>query len=324
MSEIPYTFRDGASPVAASFRVSFIYAAANLYGSALAVASPGGALDAPTCQAIGRDLALRGRSTWLIEVDPDGEYSITRMMAWLNNGRWTGTTHPLSGDLGSTVTAPDGAVLNFRFLDGQAPVSRLNPLGGLAAEIENAALSEAEVPVGRLVGAKDFAAGLTAGQRSDVSRGLRRGNAPAPAGDFPNDPSGRVHVLPAEFDGSRVGALGPNPAPALVSLRAQVRDDTAAAFGIIGLLSEAQDASAHSDWRVATIRAFEPLMLLVEAEAARKLDAPVRFDRRKLIAAPHSETARAVSQRAGAVQRLQAAGMDLDRAVQLAGLDGTL
>ena len=182
--------------------------------------------------------------------------------------------------------------------------------GELAAGIDGAMIAETEVPALRLIGLNPTAVAATGTQRGDVDKSISEAGT-----------AGKRHAtVVAEIEQSRVGTLQPDPSSAAVQLRAQVRDDVAAAFGVIGLLSEAQDASAHGDWRVATTRTFEPLARLVEDEAARKLDAPVRFNRQAFIAAPHSEIARAIAQRATAVQRLQAAGMDLDRAVALVGL----
>ena len=308
---IPYVYRDGASAQVAAWRSAFIYTASNLYGQVLAGAAPDGALDTYICYAIGRSLGLRGRFTGLIEVGPDGELSVTPMDAWLNNGRWTGTTRPRDGDTGRTVTAPDAAVFHVRFPDGQAPVSRVNPLGELAAGLDGAMIDETEVPALRVIGLNPTAVAVTGTQRGDVDKSIEKATA-----------DGKRHAtVVAEIEQSRFGTLQPDPSSAAVQLRAQVRDDVAAAFGVIGLLSEAQDASAHGDWRVATTRTFEPLARLVEDEAARKLDAPVRFHRPAFIAAPHSEIARAIAQRATAVQRLVAAGMEIDRAVALVGLE---
>ena len=309
---IPYTVREG-SPLAsilAGAQVTFIHAAANLYGSILAAASPGGALDAPTCFGIGRALAYRGWFTGLVQLDANGDPYIVPMDAWLHNGIWTGTTRPLSGEIGATVRAPDAAVLNVRYPDGQAPVSRVNPLSDLGAALEASMISEARVPVLRLLGLDPSGATTTPMQHGAIDKSIDDAVS-----------AGKHHAtVAAMIDQSRIGSMHPDPSSGAVALRGQVRDDVAAAFGVLGLLSEAQDASGQSDWRVATKRTWEPLAMLVEAEAVRKLETPVRFNRRAWIAAPHSEVARAVAQRAAAVQRLVAAGMELERAVEIAAM----
>ena len=312
-SAFPYTVREG-SPLAtilAGAQVTFIHAAANLYGSILAAASPGGALDAPICFSVGRTLGYRGWWTGLVQLDAEGAPYLVPMDAWLHNGIWTGTTRPLSGEIGATVRAPDAAVVNIRYPDGQPPVSRINPLSDLAAALESAMTDEARVPVIRLIGLDAASGGGTsASQRDDIDKSI---------GDAVS--GGKRHAtVAAMMEQSRIGSMTPDPSPGAVALRGQVRDDVAAAFGVLGLLSEAQDASGQSDWRIATKRTWEPLAMLVEAEASRKLETPVRFNRRAWIAAPHSEVARAVAQRATAVQRLVAAGMTLDRAVEMAAM----
>ncbi len=311
---IPLTVREGvpgASPASyANAQVAFIRAAANLYASALAVASPGETLDASTCHAIGKALATRGWFTGLIEIDADGSPIVTPMDAWLNRGRWIGTTRPLNGDTGLSVSAPDDAVLSVRYADGEAPIARINPLADLAAKLDAAMIEEAETPVLRVLGLD--ATGIASGpdQRGDITTGVM---------DAGKDGL-RVVTVPAMVEQSRIGKIGPEPERGAVELRKQVREDVEAAYGVQGLLSDSGSTETHGYWRVATVRTFTPLAMMIEREAARKLDSAPVFRREAWIAAPHSEVARATAQRATAVQRLVAAGVDVERAIEIAGL----
>ena len=314
MTGWPVRVREGA-PIGVGLRafadqVSFVHTAANLYGSALAAATPA-ALDPAVSFAIGRTLATRGWFAGLIQLDGDGDPLIVPADLWINRGVWTGTTRPLDGEIGVPVAAPDAAVINVRYPDGLAPVSRVHPLGDLAAALDGAMRDEAEVPVLRLIGLALNAAFTTAEQRTAITAGLQKLGV---------DDS-RLATVASEVEQARVGRLGPEPDRAAVELRDQIRHDVAAAYGVQGLLAEGASTEIHGFWRVATVRTFEPLALMVEAELARKLDTPARFDRSKWIAAPVSEVARERAQRGAAVQRLVAAGVEVERALGIAGLD---
>lgn len=296
-------------------QVSFALAAANLYGAVLSAAAPGGALDPFVCFDMGRTLGTRGRWTGLIVIDDDGEPDLIPADLWINNGIWTGTTRPPSGEIGRSVVAPDDAVVNVRLPDGQPPLARLNPVRDIGARLEGALIAESESPVVNLIGAGPQMLNTAARARKEITDSLIDGV----------EGGKRVLVTPSDIDQARVGKLHPDPSETAVALRAQIRTDVEAAYGIPGLLSDTEGSSTALSgiWRVAVVRAFDPLANLVELEVARKIDGGLRFDRTKWHAAPHSEMARATAQRATAVQRLVAAGVEVDRAIQLAGMEGS-
>ena len=285
----------------------FIASAAHLIASTLATAAPGGAVTPAVAYQVGRNLALTGRFTGLVEVDADGGYAIEPMDAWLHSGTWHGTTRPLDGDDNSrSVVAPDDAVVNVRWPD--APVSRRTSLSDIIEQLEGALLADCKTPSQWLLPLSLDHLNVGVKGREQLNTDL-------------SDLEG-VRTVPTGVQAQQATHIGPSPEDGALKLRAQLRTDVEAAFGLIGLLSETDGVAIHGHWRVATVRTFEPLARLVEAELTRKVPGASRFNRAAWVAAPHSEVARATAQRAVAVQRLVAAGMDLDRAVRLAGMEG--
>lgn len=254
-------------------QVSFALAAANLYGAVLSAAAPGGAVDPAIAFDMGRALGTRGWWTGLIVIDDDGEPGLVPADLWINAGHWTGTTRPLSGDIGNSVAAPDAAVVNVRFPDGQPPLARLNPVHDMGARLEGSLIAEAETPVANLIGTGATMLNTPAKARKEISDSLTEGV----------EGGKRVMVTPTDVEQARVGKIHPDPSETAVALRSQIRTDVEAAYGVNGLLSDTEGSSTALSgiWRVAVVRAFDPLANLVELEVARKIDAGIRFDRTK-------------------------------------------
>ena len=305
--------REGApyNALLAGQQVSFALAAANLYGAALAAAAPGGAMPTDLAFTIGRTLGIRGWSTGLVQIDADGEPFILPADLWVHAGTWTGATRPLDGEIGRSVVAPDAAVVSVRLPDGVAPLSRLNPAADIGARLDGSMVAEAETPVARLIGLGALAMNMPASARTEISTSLEDAVVEGK----------RQMVTPSDVEQSRIGKLQPDPSTAALSLREQVRTDVEAAYGLTGLLSNSAGAEFSELWRVATVRTFEPLARLVEVEAARKLGSPIRFNRDAWIPASQLELARATALRAQAFNRLVGAGVEVDRAITLAGLE---
>lgn len=292
--------------------VSFAMAAAQLYGQVLAAGAPGGALDAAMAFDMGRTLGLRGHWEALISVGDNGDPELTPADLWINNGRWTGTTRPLSGDLGNSVAAPDAAIVSVRLPGGQPPLARLNPAHEIGERLEGALIAEAETPVVNLIGTGVQLLNTPAKTRQEINDSLEAGV----------ETGKRVMVTPTDVETAKIGKVRPDPSENALRLREQLRTDVEAAYGVQGLLSgtEGSSTALSAVWRVAVVRAFDPLANLCELELDRKIGGGIRFNRSNWIAAPHSEIARAVAQRAGAAARLIAAGIDADRALALCGM----
>ena len=129
-----------------------------------------------------------------------------------------------------------------------------------------------------------------------------------------------IVVLPPGFERDEKGDYGPDPKRGALELREQLREDIASQFGLTGLLTRTDAGAIQELWRVAVVRTFEPMARLIEAEASAKLGTEIRLATDRWVAAPHSEVARAINQRASAVGRLVTAGIEPERAITLAGM----
>ena len=111
--------------------------------------------------------------------------------------------------------------------------------------------------------------------------------------------------------------LGPTPPDALVTLAMQASSEVFAAVGISPLLFSSTGAgnAAREAWRQTLAFVIKPLGMLVEAELARKLETPVVLDFASLAGSDLQVKSRAFSS-------LASAGVDIDRALQIAGLAG--
>ena len=249
---IPMFSQDAAGMTDSSAATAgqFVRAAANLFGSVLAAAAPGGVVTPALALVMGHRLTTRGRFTGLVEVGADGQFTIEPMDAWVNRGRWTGSTVPLDGDTGRSVVAPDDAVVNVRWPD--APVSRRGDFATIIEELDGAMLADAKTPVQWLLPLSFEHLNTGSTGRAMINEQLAALQG--------------VLAVPTGVDVGKATQIGPSPSEGALKLREQLRTDVEAAFGIIGLLSETEGVGIHGHWRVATVRTFEPLAVAIESE----------------------------------------------------------
>lgn len=303
-SDIVHSFDGGATIE----QLGDVQAACRLYGTVLATAAPGdGPLTPWLLFDCGFRLGLRGKWQAVIEVGPDGRLKLTPFDAWPDRGVWIGSTRERDGRDSRNLSVPADAVFRIE-LPGGSPVSLLSSTASLAyanewslgKEVGTVAHNVFTTDIGLLNSPPET--------RDEISESI----------DKIMQKAGGPPVLPAGvFPGAR---LGPQPSAGQLQLREQLRLQVEAHFGIMGLLSEMDGTAVHALWRVAVVRTFDPLARLVEMEAADKLDSAYTLNRDAWIAAPHSELARATAQRATAVQRLTAAGVEVDTAREAVGL----
>ena len=287
--------------------------AASVYGLAFASAEADHAALAPeVLERIGRGLILRGESVFAIEVQEDA-LALVPASAWTI----TGGARPASWRYELTLPGPSGdvirqvagaGVVHVKYASGPQPWRGVGPLQAakltatLAANLEQRLGQEAGAKVGYLLPtplAPDSPA-LTA-LKNDLGQlkggvamvetnrqGLGAGAQAAPAKDW---------VL------ERFGA---DPPEALVNLRHEAAQAVLMACGVPAEISrEAYRQLLHG--RIA------PLARLVEAELSAKLEEPVSLNFDQLRAAD-------IMSRARAWASLVTAGMEKERATQIAGL----
>ena len=253
-----------------------------------------------------RDLVTRGRSQALIEVPDDEPLRLTPIRAWPNNGRWTGhTIEPDGYDQREVRNAPSAAVFNIEFASRRGRIRDGLSSADILTETEAHLAAEASSrPVKALTQDLNLV-GSSSNQWGEIAAGLR---------DNPG-----VSVI-APGVGTHVHHMRANPADSMVELRAQLLRDIEALCGIGGILTVTDAAAIQALWRVATVRTFNPVARLIEAEAERKLNASYSFNRDAWIAAPQVELSRGLAQRATGVQRLVTAGMEVAEARRVMGL----
>ena len=312
--------------------IAALETSAGLWARAFASAELSPAIPAVTpsvLASVGRELVRRGESLWAIDVRR-GQIELRAAGSW----DIAGGPHPetwqyrldLFGPSGSeTRIYPAAAVLHFKFAaDPERPWHGISPLGfarqtgRLAANLELRLAEEAGARVGYLLpipadGGTGDAEDPLAALKTDLaglcgntalvettSGGFAEGRAAAPQSDW------------------AVRRLGANPPQTLAALRGDAAMAVAAACGVPpGLTTDkAEGTSQRESWRRFCFGTVQPVARCVAEELSAKLDAPglrLNFDR--LFASDLAGRSRSVG-------ILVKAGMNLERAAKLAGLEG--
>ena len=301
------SFLPAAEP--AITQLGFVAAACGLYASMLAAAAPGAPLTARLLQDCGWRLGMRGQWTAVIEVGPGGNLVLTPFDAWPSEGFWNGASRERDGRTSRSLIVPAAAVFHVEL--PAPPLGMLSSTASIAYELDRGMAREAAIPTGRLIETNVELASVSKPVRDDMASTFLGAVEKA-----------SVAVMPPGFKANQndSGRVGPDPSDAAIKLRDQMRADVEGHFGIVGLLSRMDAGAVQELWRVATVRTFGPIADLIEAEAADKLGEPVTLRRDRWVAAPHSEIARAQSQRAAGVARLVSAGVDVADARAAMGL----
>ena len=125
---------------------------------------------------------------------------------------------------------------------------------------------------------------------------------------------GRMAAPLADYKPQRFGASPPDTLP---SLRTQAAESVLSACGVpVSLVTDADGTSQREAWRRFVMGSVEPLLEMVALEIEAKLEVSVSFDLSRLWA--HDLAGRAASFKA-----MVTAGMEIERAVALAGLMGS-
>ena len=209
---------------------------------------------------------------------------------------------------------PAASVLHFRYAAdastpwrGNGPVEVAALAGRLSAETVRALGDESSGPVGRLLGIPvDGADATVEGLKADIKNAAGR-VALLETGDWGNAGGDAKVDLKAE-------RFGAEPPASLVDLVDVSSREIYAACGFnAALWGGSQAASVREAWRLALFGVLSPLGRLVEAELKAKLDDEVSLTWTELRASD-------LSGRARAFQSMVGGGMDISKAIAVAGL----
>ena len=190
---------------------------------------------------------------------------------------------------------------------GNGPVEVAALAGRLSAETVRALGDESSGPVGRLLGIPvDGADATVEGLKADIKNAAGR-VALLETGDWGNAGGDAKVDLKAE-------RFGAEPPASLVDLVNVSSREIYAACGFnAALWGGSQAASVREAWRLALFGVLSPLGRLVEVELKDKLDDEVSLSWQELRASD-------LSGRARAFQSMVGGGMDISKAIAVAGL----
>ena len=280
------------------------------------------ALTPSVLASMGRELAVRGESVHVLDLDGGG-VTLTPASRWEITGgtrpeSWRyAVEFPLPGGRVVKRTLPGAGVIHLRYaVRPNAPWAGVSPLGmasetqALAGWLEKRLAQEVSTSTGYVLTVPDGAEdGNVSGLASKlaalagklfvtetVSKGWGAGETAAPKRDY------------------ETTRLGANPPASLAALRQDLRADVLAVYGVPSAL-HGSGTSARESYRQMLQGTIVPLSKLVVEELAAKLDTPtLSFDFRELRAAD-------IAGRARAYGVLINAGMPPAEAAEATGLD---
>ena len=209
---------------------------------------------------------------------------------------------------------PSQSVLHFRYAvdpstpwRGNGPVQVAALAGKLSAETVRALAEESSGPVGRLLGIPvDGDDATVQALKTDIANAKGR-TAIIEAGDWSNAGGDSKVSLRSE-------RFGGEPPASMVELLSVASQEVYSACGLNqALWGGSQAASVREAWRLALFGVLSPLGRLVEAELRDKLDDEVSLSWQELRASD-------LSGRARAFQSMVGGGMDISKAIAVAGL----
>ena len=291
------------------------------------------AVNARTLGQIGRDLVLYGASTHVIEVNRLGEVVLIPAS---NTAFQSGGPDPRSWAASVTMSGPSESITRSvpwgglvwitwgaspqRPFAGVGPTSWASTTSRLLAETEKSLRDESAGPLAQLLPVPRFdatdpdadpdedASDPLAGLRSDIKKA--RGRSLVLETTSAGWGEGRASAPTSDWQSKR---LGPTPPEAMVQLRRQAFDAVLASCGVPpSLFTDATGTGQREALRRFHMNLCLPLARILEQELSEKLEADIGI---KLDSYPRDQVGRAQ-----VVARLTAAGVNLDIALQAAGL----
>lgn len=277
---------------------------------------------------IGRQLCRSGEVVYQIEVRR-GMVCLQVAGQWyvhggVNEDTWTYRLSPYGPSTTATSVVPSAGVVHCRYATtpeipwiGVSPLSYANLTGRLAGGLERRLGEEARSPVGHFLPYpqdpdsdedSEDGVGMVA-LRGDIRKaegrlvlvettaaGLGEGKGAAPLSDWKQQ------------------RFGADPPKTLADLQGQTRESVLNACGIpMGLVGEGPDAAKAQAWRLFVTTTIEPIGKLVEQELRGKLSPEIALSFPTLAKLD-------VTTRSKAVAQLVNAGVEVNRALELAGM----
>ena len=275
----------------------------------------------PHLGAIARGLTDSGESTWLIDADSEGRMvllpaTVANVTGLASPESWMYSLTQPGPSQTVTIFRPGAAILHFRAnatqgtpWRGRPALEASNSTGSLLAALECQLAAESRMKPARLL-----SIGKSDTQRLVVEGELERGGILAITGASAGDKS------PASgLDPGRIRSEITLPQ---VNLYESLSDQIASALGVPSDLigSSASEAVGRESFRRFAASTVTPLLTLIQTEWTEKIG-PLNFELDALRAGDIAARGRVLSQRATAVKNLVGAGLNIERALVLAGLD---
>ena len=267
----------------------------------------------------GRGLATKGNALFVIEVE-GGAVRLAPVAYW----NVTGESDPASWRYRCDLSGPSrqrtrvveaSGVVHFRINAevarphlGRSPLEIASATGKLSAAVEQSLQREQLFPPARII----YSA-RGSDQITDLVNDIAKGGIVAEA----------VDESDSAASSKQPSAVGPEPDESQVKLRTDTARSILSAYGLSPALFEASgDSGQREAWRRAWSSVFSPVVRCMAAEIAEKLDTPgADLELSELRASDAQGQGRALAMRATALTRLIEAGIERDRALELAGFD---
>ena len=272
----------------------------------------------PLLGSIGRSLTDEGESSFVISTRGGSLSLIPASIADVSgpaDGPWLYTLN-LRGPSGDTRGVfPAASVLSFRSNSdhrtpwrGRAALSENS--GALLAQLHQQLSAEVAFRPARLVSAGS----ATAEQRLAITDQIAQGG---------------IVTVSGSAAGSRdkaaalgTGVLGPKIEEATNGLNDALSRVICSSLGVPSdLIVGGGESGGKDSWRRFCIATCAPILQIIVTEWTEKIG-PLEYSIENLRVADSTAIARAIGSRATAVQKLVLAGVPVDRALQLAGLEG--
>ena len=269
---------------------------------------------------IARSMIDIGESTWLIELDSDGELRLVPVTvvdvrgshdprSWLYTLQAQGPTETV------TLQRPGESVLSFRLrVDPRTPwrgrpAITATGTGQLLCQLEAQMIDEAKVSPARVV-----AGGAVAGQASDISDLISAGGI-----------VGITQAIASREDpsGIKAGVIRNEVTAPSVSLHTKLATMICGAMGVPAdlVLGSSSESGSRESFRRLASTTIQNILTTISREWELKLGTALEWDLDRLRSSDEVSRARATGSRANAVQRLVQSGVDLPQALALAGID---
>ena len=294
-----------------------------LIGAAAGVASMSGQHSGslqPHLASIARTMVATGQSDWLINVGSTGEVVLLPcLVAAVVGGpdprTWLYTLTLQGPSQMATVQRSGESVLSFRLrTDARSPWQGRPAItaGGTTAllcELESQMTDEAKVSPARIV-----AAGQVVGQAQDISALISEGGV-----------VGVTQAIASREDpsGIRAGVVKNEVSAPSVSLHTKLSTLICAAMGVPSdlVLGSSSESGARESFRRLASTTITNILVTITREWELKLGTALEWDLSQLRSSDEVSRARATGSRANAVQRLVQSGVELPKALAIAGID---